>query len=174
MEQQTHRPHRPSKEKKKHAHTGGSSLNSLQSLFWRKLNCFLDRNPKAFAFANPGRLAKTAARSHDVGFLKVLAHPLPADFSEDKRKKISCTSSRSHTRRTPSTTGHHRWPSRCWEDNSSKVAGQEICEGNAVKSPRADHSRHIEEAAIDICRMSERSRGNGRHVQGGRHSAAHD
>ncbi|KAH8809173.1 hypothetical protein F5884DRAFT_706427 [Xylogone sp. PMI_703] len=45
MEQQTHRPHRPSKEKKKH--TG-------------------DRNPKAFSFANPGRLAKTAARSHDI------------------------------------------------------------------------------------------------------------
>ena len=25
-----------------------------------------DHNPKAFAFANPGRLAKSAARSHDV------------------------------------------------------------------------------------------------------------
>ncbi|RDW80358.1 DUF663-domain-containing protein [Coleophoma crateriformis] len=45
METQAHRAHRPSKEKKKH--TG-------------------DKNPKAFAFANPGRLAKTAARSHDI------------------------------------------------------------------------------------------------------------
>ncbi|RFU30337.1 hypothetical protein B7463_g6014, partial [Scytalidium lignicola] len=45
MEQQINRPHRPSKEKKKH--TG-------------------DHNPKAFSFANPGRLAKTAARSHDI------------------------------------------------------------------------------------------------------------
>jgi hypothetical protein len=27
---------------------------------------FQDRNPKAFSFANPGRLQKTAARSHDV------------------------------------------------------------------------------------------------------------
>ncbi|OAF56457.1 Glycoside hydrolase 2 (Mannanase, beta-galactosidase) [Pseudogymnoascus destructans] len=45
MEDQTNRPHRPQKEKKKH--TG-------------------DRNPKAFAFANPGRLAKTSARSSDV------------------------------------------------------------------------------------------------------------
>ncbi len=25
-----------------------------------------DKNPKAFAYANPGRLAKSAARSHDV------------------------------------------------------------------------------------------------------------
>ncbi|KAE9370998.1 DUF663-domain-containing protein [Stipitochalara longipes BDJ] len=45
MEDQSNRPHRPSKEKKKH--TG-------------------DRNPKAFSFANPGRLAKSAARSHDI------------------------------------------------------------------------------------------------------------
>ncbi|TVY50693.1 Ribosome biogenesis protein bms1 [Lachnellula cervina] len=45
MEDQKNRPHRAPKEKKKH--TG-------------------DRNPKAFSFANPGRLAKTAARSHDI------------------------------------------------------------------------------------------------------------
>ncbi|KAG0646365.1 Ribosome biogenesis bms1 [Hyphodiscus hymeniophilus] len=45
MEEQSHRPHRPTKAKKKH--TG-------------------DRNPKAFSFANPGRLAKSAARSHDI------------------------------------------------------------------------------------------------------------
>ncbi|TVY71385.1 Ribosome biogenesis protein bms1 [Lachnellula suecica] len=45
MEDQSNRPHRAPKEKKKH--TG-------------------DKNPKAFGFANPGRLAKTAARSHDI------------------------------------------------------------------------------------------------------------
>ncbi|KAH6676827.1 hypothetical protein B0J14DRAFT_586368 [Halenospora varia] len=45
MEDQKNRPHRAPKEKKKH--TG-------------------DRNPKAFSFANPGRLAKSAARSHDI------------------------------------------------------------------------------------------------------------
>ena len=32
-----------------------------------------DRNPKAFSFANPGRLAKTAARSHDVGYTRCRA-----------------------------------------------------------------------------------------------------
>ncbi|CZS91299.1 hypothetical protein WAI453_003643 [Rhynchosporium graminicola] len=46
MEDQNNRAHRPSKEKKT-KHVG-------------------DKNPKAFAFSNPGRLAKTAARSHDL------------------------------------------------------------------------------------------------------------
>ncbi|KAI9825066.1 MAG: Glycoside hydrolase 2 (Mannanase, beta-galactosidase) [Thelocarpon impressellum] len=45
MEDQANRPHRKSKEKKKHS--GGP-------------------NPKAFGYANPGRLQKQAARSHDV------------------------------------------------------------------------------------------------------------
>ncbi|KAH4052658.1 hypothetical protein HBH49_104510 [Parastagonospora nodorum] len=45
MADQGNRPHRTTKEKK--AHTGGP-------------------NPKAFAYAAPGRLQKTAARSHDV------------------------------------------------------------------------------------------------------------
>jgi len=45
-EEQTHRAHRPTKEKKKHA--------------------LGQPNPKAFAYAAPGRLAKQAARSHDV------------------------------------------------------------------------------------------------------------
>ncbi|KAL8807206.1 MAG: hypothetical protein Q9182_000888 [Xanthomendoza sp. 2 TL-2023] len=45
MDDQTKRPHRKTKTKKKH--TG-------------------DKNPKAFAYANPGKLQKQAARSHDV------------------------------------------------------------------------------------------------------------
>jgi ribosome biogenesis protein BMS1 len=45
MADQGNRPHRTTKPKK--AHTGGP-------------------NPKAFAYATPGRLQKQAARSHDV------------------------------------------------------------------------------------------------------------
>ncbi|KAL8817899.1 MAG: hypothetical protein Q9191_008058 [Dirinaria sp. TL-2023a] len=45
MDDQVNRPHRPAKVKKKHSS---------------------DRNPKAYAYANPGRLQKQAARSHDV------------------------------------------------------------------------------------------------------------
>ncbi|KAH0535993.1 hypothetical protein FGG08_007110 [Glutinoglossum americanum] len=47
MEDQSNRPHRKTKDKKKAAHSGAP-------------------NPKAFAYANPGRLQKQAARSHDV------------------------------------------------------------------------------------------------------------
>jgi hypothetical protein len=50
MADQGNRPHRTTKEKK--PHTG-------------------DKNPKAFAFNAPGRLQKTAARSHDVHYLPV-------------------------------------------------------------------------------------------------------
>ncbi|KHN98177.1 ribosome biogenesis protein (Bms1) [Metarhizium album ARSEF 1941] len=45
MEQQVHKPHRKSKEKKKHSG---------------------DHNPKAFAFSNPGKLQRSAARSQDI------------------------------------------------------------------------------------------------------------
>ncbi|KAH0556098.1 hypothetical protein GP486_005965 [Trichoglossum hirsutum] len=47
MEYQTNRPHGKAKGKKKIVHSGAP-------------------NPKAFAYANPGRLQKQAARSHDV------------------------------------------------------------------------------------------------------------
>jgi ribosome biogenesis protein BMS1 len=50
--EQGNRPHRKTKEKKGHA--------SGQP------------NPKAFAFAKPGRLQKAATRSHDVGFLDLV------------------------------------------------------------------------------------------------------
>ncbi|KOS17863.1 Ribosome biogenesis protein bms1 [Escovopsis weberi] len=55
MEDQVHKPHRKSKEKKKH--TGGKSC-ALKLGFYR--------NPKAFAFSNPGKLQRQAARSSDI------------------------------------------------------------------------------------------------------------
>ncbi|ETS82490.1 hypothetical protein PFICI_04366 [Pestalotiopsis fici W106-1] len=45
MDAQSHKPHRAAKEKKQHSG---------------------DRNPKAFAFSNPGKLARQAARSGDI------------------------------------------------------------------------------------------------------------
>ncbi|KAI0394348.1 GTP binding protein Bms1 [Xylariaceae sp. FL0594] len=45
MEEQSHKPHRKAKEKKKPQG---------------------DHNPKAFAFSRPGKLARAAARSHDI------------------------------------------------------------------------------------------------------------
>ncbi|KAL8789412.1 MAG: hypothetical protein Q9213_001169 [Squamulea squamosa] len=61
MDDQANRPHRKPKVKKKH--TG-------------------DKNPKAFAYANPGKLQKQAARSHDVKEKRLhvpLADRLPAE-----------------------------------------------------------------------------------------------
>lgn len=54
---QTNRAHRKSKEKKPHAG---------------------NRNPKAFAYATPGKLQKQAARSHDVWLLASLLLQLPS------------------------------------------------------------------------------------------------
>ncbi|KAL2878836.1 Glycoside hydrolase 2 (Mannanase, beta-galactosidase) [Colletotrichum sp. CLE4] len=47
MEDQVHKPHRKAKDKKGKEHTG-------------------EKNPKAFAFSNPGKLARSAARSSDI------------------------------------------------------------------------------------------------------------
>ena len=63
MEDQKNRPHRTPKEKKKH--TGGKLLHQ-PFLTLLPLTTLADRNPKAFAYARPGRLAKQAVRSHDV------------------------------------------------------------------------------------------------------------
>ncbi|KAK1518196.1 AARP2CN domain-containing protein [Colletotrichum paranaense] len=47
MEDQVHKPHRKAKDKKGKQNTG-------------------EKNPKAFAFSNPGKLARSAARSSDI------------------------------------------------------------------------------------------------------------
>ncbi|KAI1172733.1 GTP binding protein Bms1 [Nemania sp. FL0916] len=60
MENQAHKPHRKAKEKKKPQG---------------------DRNPKAFAFARPGKLARAAARSHDIKEKRL--HVPQADRSPD-------------------------------------------------------------------------------------------
>ena len=62
MDDQANRPHRKTKEKKKH--TDGNCSGFLVAR--NTLTAFIGSNPKAFAFANPGRLQKQAARSHDV------------------------------------------------------------------------------------------------------------
>lgn len=68
MEEQANRPHRKTKERKKH--TG-------------------DRNPKAFGYANPGRLAKQAVRSHDVRNSR-LETTVSTDLYVDQRETPPC------------------------------------------------------------------------------------
>lgn len=63
MDDQANRPHRKTKEKKRH--TGGV-LPIIPNLSAMILSPSTGPNPKAFGYANPGRLAKQAVRSHDV------------------------------------------------------------------------------------------------------------
>lgn len=112
---------------------GVSFRTARTSSSYRKLTV-TDKNPKAFAFANPGRLAKTAARSHDVLICSynILTRSLRMLMRfADQRKAIPRPSSRSHPRRTPATTRHHCWSTWCRQDNSAEVIGQALCEGNA-------------------------------------------
>jgi len=62
-EQQANKPHRKTKEKKKADHGAG-------------------HNPKAFAFAKPGKLQRRAARSHDVCCLACAGKELYSHLTE--------------------------------------------------------------------------------------------
>ena len=67
MEEQVHKPHRKSKDKKKPQHTGGlSPINQRSRAVLRQTDRSPERNPKAFAFSKPGKLQRSAARSGDV------------------------------------------------------------------------------------------------------------
>jgi hypothetical protein len=72
MADQGNRPHRTTKEKK--PHTGGP-------------------NPKAFAYAAPGRLQKTAARSHDVHFIFTCYYNSHANIHRSKKSAFTSPSS---------------------------------------------------------------------------------
>jgi len=67
---QSNKPHRtPRETKKSKKHSGGEMfclLHSKISVANRLTIAKKGPNPKAFAFANPGKLAKQAKRSHDV------------------------------------------------------------------------------------------------------------
>jgi hypothetical protein len=76
MADQGNRPHRETKAKK--AHTGGP-------------------NPKAFAFSAPGRLQKTAARSHDVRHCAYLHSMIGTLLTNVRRSKKSASTSRLST-----------------------------------------------------------------------------
>ena len=63
MEDQVNRPHRTPKEKKKRAPGGQFVCADFGD---SRLTATPEKNVKAFAYANPGRLNKQAARAQDV------------------------------------------------------------------------------------------------------------
>jgi ribosome biogenesis protein BMS1 len=69
MEDQTNRPHRKSKEKKKHdGETLTITLQEFNALQCADIIFYAGPNPKAFALANPGKGKRQAARSHEVRY----------------------------------------------------------------------------------------------------------
>jgi hypothetical protein len=152
MADQGNRPHRTTKEKK--AHTGGP-------------------NPKAFAYATPGKLHRQAARSHDV----------LSPFDSDK-SILTCTGQREApprpSRRPPARRGtpdHRRcrWPTRCWQDHPHKVSHPSLHQTDPLYSVGTSHSRHLETATPHLHRMSCRlARQHDRRRKGGGYRFTHD
>ncbi len=147
-------------------------------------NTAVDRNPKAFAFSNPGKLARQAARSHDVCHGLPIANSclsmLTVVRSIDQGKAPPCPSRRPHPGRAATAACRHRWPPRGGKNNTTvrlfhcfseispnrphveqQVLGSTICKGDNIGSGRAHHHRYLQETAVDLHRMSERARGDG-------------
>lgn len=69
MSEQQNKPHRKGKERKdKSIHSGGMFTYSCTAILHTTpvLTFATEKNPKAFAFSNPGKLQRAAARSGDV------------------------------------------------------------------------------------------------------------
>jgi hypothetical protein len=152
MADQGNRPHRTTKEKK--PHTGGP-------------------NPKAFAFATPGRLQKTAARSHDV--CRLLDPQKALLTGTGQRKAPPRSSRRPPPRRSTPNHCRCRWPSRRRQNYTHQVAHPSLHQADPLSPDRTAHSRHIETAASYLYGMSRRlARQHDRHCKGCRYCAAHD
>jgi hypothetical protein len=153
MADQANRPHRKGKEKK--PHSGGP-------------------NPKAFAFATPGKLQKQAARSHDVW---VLVTPVRDSLltNTEKRKTPPCTARRPSSRRSPSDYCRRRWPSRSRKNDPYKVSDQTIHEADTFYADGPSHSCNVKAATTHVHRMSGRfTREHDRYRKGGGHCAVND
>jgi hypothetical protein len=152
MADQGNRPHRTTKEKK--AHTGGP-------------------NPKAFAYATPGKLHRQAARSHDV------LSPL-----NPGKAMLTCTGQRKApprpARRPPARRGtpdhcRCRWPARRRQDYPHKVSHPSLHQTNPLDPDGTAHSRDFKTATPHLHRMSRRfARQHDRRREGGGYRFAHD
>jgi hypothetical protein len=133
---QSNRPHRKTKEKKA-AHSGAP-------------------NPKAFAFATPGRLQKQAARSHDVCYSQPFDWAMKLTMIPGQRKALPRPPCRSPPRRSASHHCRRCWPSRRRQDDTDKILNSPLHEANPLRAGRASHSRHIQKTTPHVHRMSSR------------------
>lgn len=79
------------------------------------------KNPKAFGFANPGRLAKQAVRSHDVWGLPLLSFQQTLTIVLDQRKAPPCPSCRPPPRRSSPNHCRCGWTSWSGQNYSHQI-----------------------------------------------------
>jgi hypothetical protein len=152
MADQGNRPHRTTKPKK--AHSGGP-------------------NPKAFAYATPGKLHKQASRSHDV------RTPFNSDRAMlteiGQREAPPRSACRPPARRSSSDHRRRRWPARRRQDYAHKVSHPSLHQADPLIPIRPHHSRDLETATPHLYGMSGRlAREHDRCCESSGHCTAHD
>jgi hypothetical protein len=149
---QSNRPHRPKKEKK--PHTG-------------------DKNPKAFAYAAPGKLKRQAARSTEV--CKSRSCALSLLTFPGQRKAPPRTARRPSSRRSSPNYCRRRWPPWCRKNHSHQELDQTIHQADPLCAHRPSHSSHLEAQTPYVPRMSRRlARQHDRHCESSGHSVVVD
>lgn len=160
-------------------------------------------NPKAFAFSNPGKLNKQAARSHDVcsSNFEIVAPKLIWISALGQREEIACAPGGSHARRGSAHGRRDCRAPRCkswhdsmrlifehcisnsWfvharigrQDNSREVASPSLYEADTQLTSGSAHRRDIQEEAPHVSRMPVRfSCGHDRCGQNRRYRSSHD
>jgi len=132
-EPQSHQPHRPVKARKSEKIEKG-------------------KNPKAFAYATPGRFAKQAARAHDVSILTHFNCTFLLTIGLDQRETLTCPACRSITRGSAPDhcrSGRTVWG---WKNDADKVFDKTVYETNPNPSYWSFDSRDFQEEEIDLCR----------------------
>lgn len=112
-----------------------------------------DKNPKAFAFANPGKLQKQATRSHDACSL-ILSHYMQCLMNPTgQRKAPPCSSRRSPPCRTSPYHRCSRWSSRRWENHSHQVSHQAVHKTCPLSPRWSSYRGHIQTTTSNVPRM---------------------
>ena len=149
MEDQANRPHRKAKVKKKH--TGGKETRDHNEP--QCTDFFTDKNPKAFAYANPGKLQKQATRSHDACSLTLSHHLQHLMNPTGQRKAPPCSSRRSPPCRTSPYHRCGRWSSRRWENHSHQISHQAVHQTYPLPPCWSSYRGHIQTTTSDVPRM---------------------
>ncbi len=120
----------------------------------RCTNFSTDKNPKAFAYANPGKLQKQATRSHDACSFILSHHLQHLMNTTGQRKAPPCSSRRSPPCRTSSYHRCGRWSSRSWENHSHQISHQAVHQTYSLPPCWSSYRGHIQTPTSNVPRMS--------------------